>query len=223
MSATRDDVSQLGDPAQQVRHLDTCAQVNAERTQRVDALPQVGEGHRVLDVGRGPGTDTLPLARLVGPTGHVSGVDLNRAMVEHANQRAAAGGMGAWVDHRVCNAPALPFADASFDACHAERVFLHLPRPEAALAEMVRVVTPGGRIAVIDGDGATCSIDTPESDIERQILPFWIGTHHNGSVSRRLDRFCQRHGLVDVAMEIPAGRGSMSTCACVTSPCTPGR
>ena len=68
------------------------------------------------------------------------------AAVAEANRRAAAG-VGTWVEHRVCDAAALLFPDGAFNACHSERVFLHLTRPEAVFAEMARVTRARGRLA----------------------------------------------------------------------------
>ena len=99
----------------------------------------------------------------------------------------------------------LPFAENSFDACHSERVFLHLQNPAQVFAEMVRVTKPGGWIAVVDLDGASCSIDTPEADIERRIVPFWVTKHTNGYAGRQLYRYFKQHGLVDVTVELNAG------------------
>jgi ubiquinone/menaquinone biosynthesis C-methylase UbiE len=158
-----------------------------------------------LDVGCGVGADTLPLAQLVGPTGHISGVDVNQASVAEANQRAVAAGVRDWVEHRVADASELPFADNAFDACHSERVFMHLLNPAQVFAEMVRVTKPGGWIVVIDADGATFSIDTPEADIERRIVPFWVTKHNNSFAGRQLYRYFKSHGLVEVTVEIAAG------------------
>ena len=204
--ATSDDyVSHPGRPAEKLRHLDTVAQLSTERKHHVYTLLQVREGHRVLDIGCGVGADTIPLAHLVGPSGHISGVDVDPAAVDAANQRATDAGAHAWVEHKVGDTYALPFADNFFDACHSERVFMHLLHPEQAFAEVVRVTKPGGWIGVIDPDGATFSIDTPEADIERRIVPFWVSKHNNGYAGRQLDRYFKHHGLVDVRVEVEAG------------------
>ncbi len=204
--ATFDDyVSHPGDALQKIRHLDASAKLNIERKQHVYTLLRLREGHCVLDVGCGAGADTIALGQLVGPAGQVSGVDIDQTMVNEANQRATAAGMREWVEHKVSDAAALPFANNCFDACHSERVFLHLLDPASVFAQMVRVTKPGGWIAVIDTDGATLSIDTPEVDIERRIVPFWAAKHNNGYAGRQLLRFFKHYGLVDLTVEIVAG------------------
>jgi len=205
MASATDDVTDRAAFGQKVDHLDRFARASAARKQQVYARLQVRAGQHVLDVGCGVGADTLPLGRLVGPTGHVSGIDADRDAVAEANRRATAAGVGAWVAHRVGDAYALPFPDDAFDACHSERVFLHLARPEQAVGELVRVTKPGGRVAIIDGDGASFSIDTPEADVERRIVPFWAAKHRNGFAGRQLYRQCKHQGLVDVEAELSPG------------------
>lgn len=110
---------------------------------------EIGMNHRVLDIGCGPGFFALGLAGLVGPGGHVDGVDINARFVSDANRR------GADVtnvrfhqvsDHR------LPFPDASFDRVVMKNVLEYVPDLDATLAEVFRVVKPGGRAHVIDSD-----------------------------------------------------------------------
>lgn len=79
-------------------------------------------GHRVLDVGCGPGTDTIPLAPLVGSSGRVIGVDHDTEMIAEADRRALEAGVSAWVAHEQADATALPHPAASFDACRSERL-----------------------------------------------------------------------------------------------------
>jgi len=111
---------------------------------------QLAPGAAVLDVGCGAGEVCVELARRVGPAGRVCGVDLSAAMVEAAAAAAHAAGMT--IEHRVAGIHALPYPDASFDVVRAERVFQHIADPARALAEMIRVTRPAGRVMVIDPD-----------------------------------------------------------------------
>lgn len=186
-------------------HMDMLRQRSEQRKQQVYELLQVRQGHHVLDVGCGAGADTIEMGHATGPTGRVVGVDSDPEMIEEANRRAAREGVSAWVGHQVHDATDLPFADNAFDACHSERVFMHLPDPGRVFAEMVRVTRPGGLIAVIDIDGGSLSIDTEESATERQIVRFWAAKHNNGYAGRRLYRHFKDHGLADIAVHIKPG------------------
>lgn len=206
MTASDDYISHPGDMTQKARHLDRFARLNTERKRHTYELLHVGVGHRVLDIGCGVGADTLSLADIVGPTGHISGIDVDQAAVDEANRRAREAGVSRWVEHNAVAAAELPFADNSFDACHSERVFIHLLNPEPVFAQMVRVTKPGGWIAVIDADGGSLSMDTPESDIERRIVQYWARKHNNGYAGRQLYGIFKKHGMVDITVEIDPGR-----------------
>jgi ubiquinone/menaquinone biosynthesis C-methylase UbiE len=170
--------------------------------ERSYTLMQLQPGHRVLDVGCGPGIDTVALAQLVGPRGHVSGVDHDTGMITEADKRAEGAGVQNWVAHYHGDATALPFETTSFAACRSERVFQHLARPEAALAEMVRVTKFGGWIVVADPDWGTLSLDTREIDIERRLMRFEAEQrHHSGYVGRQLYRLFSGQQLRDITVE----------------------
>lgn len=187
------------DPA----YLDAAAALVAGAKARTHALMRVGPGAAVLDVGCGPGTDTLPLARLVGPGGRAAGLDHDAAMVAEADRRAAEAGVAAWVEHRQGDALALPWEAGAFDAARSERLFLHLAEPEGALGEMARVTRPGGRVVVADTDWGTRSVDTPEAEAERtmaRVLAELCLT--NGFSGRRLPGLFRRQGFDDVSVEV---------------------
>jgi SAM-dependent methyltransferase len=106
--------------------------------QLLDAA-EVGEGTRVLDVGTGTGTVA---AAACARGAKVTAVDAEPSMVELAGQAAPSA--------EVLSAvlPELPFQDSSFDAVVGNFVINHVGRPKGALAELRRVVRPGGRIAL---------------------------------------------------------------------------
>lgn len=164
---------------------------------------QIGAGAAVLDVGCGPATDTLTLAAIVGPLGHVAGVDQDAAMVAEADRRAAAAGVADRVVHRQGDATALPFDDGRFDAVRSERLLMHLADPEGALREMVRVARPGGRVVVLDTDWGTRSVDTAETELERRMARVLAELCLvNGYSGRRLYGMMKRAGFAEVAVDV---------------------
>jgi ubiquinone/menaquinone biosynthesis C-methylase UbiE len=112
----------------------------------VQALsPQPGE--QALDVGCGKGAALLPLARAVGDTGHVTGVDLSPRMAAAATQAAREAGL-ANVEVLVADASALRLGEGAFDVLASSLVLFFLSDPADALAGWARLVRPGGRLGV---------------------------------------------------------------------------
>jgi arsenite methyltransferase len=102
-------------------------------------------GGVVLDVGCGPASITTSLARAAGDDGLVLGVDLSEAMLARAARRR----WGPQVGFLRANAQRLPLRDETVDAVVSIAVLQLIPDPSAALAEMTRVLKPGGRLAVM--------------------------------------------------------------------------
>lgn len=184
-------------------YLQRVAATVGRHKRRTYDLMHIAAGHKVLDVGCGPGTDTFQLASLVGETGHVIGIDADARLVTQANRRAIEAGVHGWTEHTLADANALPFADHSFDSARSERLFQHLPNCRQALAEMIRVTRPAGWIVVLDTDWSTLSIDTDLIDIERRLKRHHVahGTH-NGYAGRQLYRLFRQAGLTDIHVEM---------------------
>ena len=184
-------------------YLQAAARLLHAAKQRSYLFMQLQPRQKALDVGCGPGTDTVVLGQIVGPSGTVSGLDNDAAMVAEADRRARDAGVSAWVEHRLGEASALPWEANEFDACRSERLFEHLPRPEDALAEMVRVAKPGGRVVVLDTDWGSLSTDAEEPDIERCLARVHAERClYNGYSGRQLCRLFRRGNLVDIAIEV---------------------
>ena len=113
-------------------------------------IPHLESGLRLLDVGCGPGTITVDLARRLAP-GEVVGMDASAEIVEHATALAHDEGVRN-AAFQVGDVYALDFPDESFDIVHAHQVMQHVANPVAAMREIRRVLKPGGVFAARDVD-----------------------------------------------------------------------
>ena len=155
-------------------HAPATVRQHAQRTADEAAaflLPELRPGLQVLDVGCGPGSITRGLAERVAP-GRVVGIDLSRETLEAARQDAAARGLTN-LRYEEGSVYELPFPDASFDVAYAHQVLQHLRERQAALREMLRVVQPGGLVAVRDVDWGTAVYWPRDPWIDR-----FIEVHH---------------------------------------------
>lgn len=105
----------------------------------------IPSGGTALDVGCGPGSITASLAQAVGPDGLALGVDVSEPML----RRAVHAEVGPQVGFLRADAQRLPLRDDTVDAVVSVAVLQLIPDPAAALGEMVRVLRPGGRLAVM--------------------------------------------------------------------------
>ena len=133
-------------------------------------------GERVLEIGYGTGASLVELAKSVGPTGHVSGVDISPGMMAVATRRLEEPpGLAQCVDLRVAAIPPIPYADSSFDAVYLS--FTLELFPEVAiplvLAEIRRVLVPGGRLGIVSMAVPSGSDNT--SALERTYV--WMHRH----------------------------------------------
>jgi ubiquinone/menaquinone biosynthesis C-methylase UbiE len=162
-------------------------------------LPHLRPGMRLLDVGCGPGSITRGFAERLAP-GQVVGIDLSRAALDGARRDAADRGLTN-LQYEEGSVYQLRFADGSFDVAYAHQVLQHLRERAAALGEMLRVVRPGGMVAVREVDWGTAAYWPRDPWIDR-----FVDVHHqtwykNGGephIGRQLRALFNAAGVVDL-------------------------
>lgn len=152
-----------------IAYLDRAAALKEIRAIKLRSYAALGplRGVRLLEVGCGTGDDAARLARAVGPEGNVVALDSNAAMLAEARARF---GQVANLRFELGAAAALPFTAGAFDAVRADRVVHLVADPGAALAEMVRVLRPGGRLAISEPDWRSLVVEGGDADTTRAIL-----------------------------------------------------
>jgi len=116
--------------------------------QTLFSLAPLGGCERLLDVGTGTGIVALEAARRIGSNAEITGVDLSDGLLRRAHRKALDFGWGDKICFLKMDAEALAIKDSSFDLILSLFALLHFPDPKRALAEMFRVLRPGG-VAVI--------------------------------------------------------------------------
>ena len=162
-------------------------------------LPHLRPGVHLLDVGCGPGTITIDLARRVAP-GEVHGIDPSTGVIETAIQNAADADC-ANVRFARGDVYSLDADDATYDVVHAHQVLQHLGDPIAALREARRVLRPGGVLAVRDSDYGAFFWSPPDPRLDRWLQLYHHVTQRNGAqadAGRWLPSWVREAGFVDI-------------------------
>jgi demethylmenaquinone methyltransferase/2-methoxy-6-polyprenyl-1,4-benzoquinol methylase len=110
----------------------------------------VRPGHSILDLAGGTGDLAIPLARLVGPEGHIVLADINAAMLEQGRRRLVDAGIAGNVTITQADAEDLPFEAASFDRVTIAFGLRNVTNKDAALRSMYRVLKPGGKALILE-------------------------------------------------------------------------
>lgn len=143
-----------------------------EQRRQVVAALSLQPGESVLDIGSGPGLLAVELAAEVGPNGRVHGTDISQSMLALAAARLVPA-HAAPLSFHLAGANALPFADASIDVAVSTQVLEYVEDVVAALAEVRRVLRPGGRLLVLDTDWDSIVWHSREEARMQRVLQVW--------------------------------------------------
>lgn len=155
-------------------------------------------GEQILDIGCGPGFFVADLASAVQPGGEVTGVDPSPSMLAMAGRRSADRTNVTLLEGA---AAALPVADESFDAALCVQVLEYVDDVPRALAEMSRVLRPGGRLVLWDIDWSTVSWLSDDPSRMERVLDAWDAHLVHPALPRRLAADLRTAGFGEVAVE----------------------
>jgi SAM-dependent methyltransferase len=145
---------------------------NVEMLEQLLAAAAPAPGERVLDVGCGTGVTTVPYAQAVGPSGHVTGADISRPMLDAARRRVDERGLKN-VELILADAQVHRFAPVSFDLLTSRLGVMFFADPLAAFGNLIGALKPGGRLVM----AVWATID----ENTHWKIPFEIAVHHLGA------------------------------------------
>jgi ubiquinone/menaquinone biosynthesis C-methylase UbiE len=153
----------------------------------------IEQGGFVVDLGCGPGADLAGLAGAVGPAGRVLGIDIDASAVAEA-ARVASECPSVRVEHGDIHH--LELADQSVDRVHTDRVLQHVADPDAVVAEVARVLRPGGVAGFAEPDWDTLVVDYPDPAIPVAYRRFITDeVVRNSRIGRQMPALCERNRL----------------------------
>lgn len=168
--------------------------VVGQRAATLDALA-LQAGEQVVDVGSGPGLLAAEMAAQVGPAGRVVGLDLSDSMLALSRQRHAGLATNRRLSFLKADAARLPFADGTFDVAVSTQVYEYVPDVPAALAEVYRVLRPGGRVLILDTDWDSIVWAGGDQARMQRMLEAWVDRFADPHLPRSLSWQLQRAGF----------------------------
>ena len=166
----------------------TSKDLHRHKFMAAELAPKIPVGGHVLEIAPGPGFFCIELAK-IGDF-QITGLDISKSFVEIARKNAAQAGLK--IDFREGNASAMPFEKESFDFSFCQAAFKNFSQPVKAIAEMYRVLKPGGTAVIVD-----MRHDATSEEIEREVKGM-----HLDRLNEALTRLTFKQGLLRSAYSI---------------------
>lgn len=161
--------------------LPAVSQCRGNTVSRLVRLSQTNPDFRLLDVGCGNGLITVDLARAIGPSARVVGLDISGAILETAKTYAVHTGVEN-IRFVTGDAHRLPFRNAEFDAVHTHHAVAHFQDPVGAIRELARVTSPGGLLCLREGNLQT-AVFSPGYDLLDECFKIIVEVHERSGGS----------------------------------------
>jgi ubiquinone/menaquinone biosynthesis C-methylase UbiE len=180
-------------------------------TEQFYAAAMIGEGHRIVDFGSGPGHAAIEFAKWVGSTGHVHSLDINGEFVRRTRARADQHGMGSRITTHLLQDSRLPLEATSLDRVVARNTLIYVADPVATFGEFRRVLKPGGIAHVIEGDWRLTAVEPVQTAEWRELIDAASWAWSRPEIGRQLCGIARQAGFDKISVQI------------LTSPDTDGR
>jgi len=153
-------------------------------------------GEKILDVGCGTGVNALAIAKLVGPSGKVVGIDNSEPMLKLAREGARADN----VEYRLMALEHMDFPENSFDGVVGTQVLGYLADPIPVIRSLLRVMKPTGRVFIAETDWDSLAYSIADKDLQRKVTQAFTDHQGDGWVGRRLYNWCQQGGAREIEL-----------------------
>jgi ubiquinone/menaquinone biosynthesis C-methylase UbiE len=174
----------------------TLKDINRHKLMAGSLAGKIPAGGRVLEIAPGPGYFCIELAKL--GNFYITGLDISKSFVEMARKNAQAAGLS--IDFRLGNASEMPFENATFDFTFCQAAFKNFSEPVKAIAEMYRVLRPGGSSVIVD-----MRSDVSAEEIEQELKGM-----HLGPLDEWMTRIIFKQMLVKTAYSVEAMKAMIS-------------
>jgi ubiquinone/menaquinone biosynthesis C-methylase UbiE len=166
------------------------------------APARIQGGQTVLDFGSGPGQLAVELARRVGASGHVHGVEINAEFVARARERAEAAGLADRITFHHVTGERLPLDDASIDRVICKNVLEYVPDLDATLRELRRLQPEGALLHAIDSDWSLVVVEPWAPEVVVEFFRAAAPAFREPNIGRKLRATLLRAGYRDVQVAV---------------------